>query len=286
MTGFGQGEANSENFQVLVEVKTVNNRFKDIRFRMSNLFNSQERDLKKKIETRFKRGSFDVAVTYKKSTTHDDEFNLDEKKVKNFIEKIQSLTPENVTLSLNPTEFLRSDFSLQEDEEKKEVLSKLLLKAFEIALDELEKSRAKEGEGLLQTLKVHLNEYQEKLAQVASLREKYPEMIKDKLVRKLTEKLEGINIDEGRVLQEVTYYLEKMVIDEEIDRANIHIGKMTKILDDTNQEQGRKLEFILQELNRETNTIGSKSSLIEISNCVVEMKLQLEKMREQSLNLE
>jgi uncharacterized protein (TIGR00255 family) len=102
---------------------------------------------------------------------------------------------------------------------------------------------------------------------------------------KLNEKLKDIKIDESRFLQEVVYYLEKLEIDEEITRARIHLGKLKNVLQSTG-EIGRQIDFLLQELGRETNTMGSKSAHPEISSNVVEMKVQLEKIREQALNLE
>jgi uncharacterized protein (TIGR00255 family) len=110
-------------------------------------------------------------------------------------------------------------------------------------------------------------------------------MMKDKLTSKLNEKLKDIKVDESRFLQEVVYYLEKLEIDEEINRAHIHLVKLRAVLHSTG-EIGRQIDFLLQELGRETNTMGSKSAHPEISSHVVEMKVQLEKIREQALNLE
>ena len=131
----------------------------------------------------------------------------------------------------------------------------------------------------------HLGVYEKCLSEVEKLKNLYPEMIKDKLTQKLNEKLKDIKIDESRFLQEVVYYLEKLEIDEEITRARIHLGKLKNVLQSTG-EIGRQIDFLLQELGRETNTMGSKSAHPEISSNVVEMKVQLEKIREQALNLE
>jgi uncharacterized protein (TIGR00255 family) len=109
--------------------------------------------------------------------------------------------------------------------------------------------------------------------------------MKDKLTTKLTEKMKDFQVDQGRLMQEVIFYLEKLEIDEEINRAKIHVSKLREVLSGSG-EIGRQIDFLLQELGRETNTMGSKSAHMEISQNVVEMKVQLEKIREQALNLE
>ncbi len=113
----------------------------------------------------------------------------------------------------------------------------------------------------------------------------YPEILREKLTQKFHEKLKDIQVDEGRFLQEIVFYLEKLDVDEEINRAKIHLGKLRGTLTSSG-EIGRQIDFLLQELGRETNTLGSKSAHPEISSHVVEMKVQLEKIREQALNLE
>jgi uncharacterized protein (TIGR00255 family) len=131
----------------------------------------------------------------------------------------------------------------------------------------------------------HLKDYETNLLKVDELKSAYPEMVREKLTAKFQEKLKDIKIDESRYLQEVVYYLEKLDVDEEINRAKIHIEKLRKVLK-TPGEVGRQIDFLMQELGRETNTLGSKSAQSEISTLVVEMKVQLEKIREQALNLE
>ncbi|MFL5784499.1 MAG: endoribonuclease YicC domain-containing protein, partial [Bacteriovoracaceae bacterium] len=127
--------------------------------------------------------------------------------------------------------------------------------------------------------------YEARLAKVEKLKGDYPEIMREKLQQKLKEKLKDVVIDESRFLQEIVYYLEKLEVDEEINRAKIHLQKLRGVLNSSG-EIGRQIDFLLQELGRETNTLGSKSAHPEISSHVVEMKVQLEKIREQALNLE
>ena len=286
MTGFGKGEASGQNFTITTEIKTVNNRFKDFKFRMSSMFNSLELDLRSKLESEFKRGSFDISVSYKRTEKSGTEFQIDLKKVEAYLELMKPVFDKGgVSLEVSPTEFLRPDFYKDEDSDKEKELSPLAMESFDLAIKALKLSRSHEGKKLVDKLFDHLGVYESSLAQVEKLKALYPEMMKDKLTSKLNEKLKDIKIDESRFLQEVVYYLEKLEIDEEINRAKIHLGKLKSVLKSTG-EIGRQIDFLLQELGRETNTMGSKSAHPEISSNVVEMKVQLEKIREQALNLE
>lgn len=285
MTGFGKGEASEGNFSVTTEIKTVNNRFKDFKFRMSSLFNSLELDLRSKLESEFRRGSFDISVTYKKMDKGT-EFQIDPVKVEAFLALTKPIFEKaGVSYQVSPTDFLRSDFNREEEDTKEMELEPLVKASFDEAIKALLKSRAQEGKKLVEKLLEHLSTYESCLGKVEELKALYPEMMKDKLTTKLNEKLKDIKVDESRFLQEVIYYLEKLEIDEEINRAKIHLIKLKAVLNSSG-EIGRQIDFLLQELGRETNTMGSKSAHPEISSNVVEMKVQLEKIREQALNLE
>ncbi|WPU64775.1 YicC/YloC family endoribonuclease [Peredibacter starrii] len=286
MTGFGKGEAQGQNYSITTEIKTVNNRFKDFKFRMSSLFNSVELDLRSKLESEFRRGSFDISVTYKRTERAVTEFQVDSKKVEAYLSLMKPVFEKNnVPLQVSPTEFLRSDFYKDEDESKETELEPLVMASFEDAIKALKISRAGEGKKLVDKLLEHLAIYEACLAKIEAMKQEFPDMMKEKLTAKLNEKLKDIKIDESRFLQEVVYYLEKLEIDEEINRARIHVVKLKSVLKSSG-EIGRQIDFLLQELGRETNTMGSKSAVPEISTNVVEMKVQLEKIREQALNLE
>jgi uncharacterized protein (TIGR00255 family) len=286
MTGFGKGEASGPSFSITTEIKTVNNRFKDFKFRMSSLFNPVEIELRSKLENEFRRGSFDISITYKRNEKAVTEFQVDTKKVDAFLKLMKPVfTENNLSFHVGPTEFLRSDFYKDEDEQKEKEMEPLVLQSFDAAIKALKSSREQEGKKLVDKLLEHLAVYEKCLAEVEKLKSLYPEMMREKLTTKLNEKLKDLKIDESRFLQEVVYYLEKLEIDEEINRAKIHLGKLKTVLKSTG-EIGRQIDFLLQELGRETNTMGSKSAVPEISSNVVEMKVQLEKIREQALNLE
>jgi len=283
MTGFGKGEVQGDKFKVTVEIKSVNHRFKDLRFKMGSILNSLELPMKKKLESSFKRGSFDIFVNYKKAQEQAP-FELNKDKVTAFLKELKSCADEvGVELAVNPTGFLKSDFA-QEDTEKESELQGLALEAFEGALGSLKVSREEEGSKLVETLQSHKSVYEEHFAVVSKLKNSFQEKVKDKLLAKFNQE-KSIQMDEGRFNQEVIYYLEKLDIDEEVNRIKIHLDKLERILQ-KKREIGREIDFLVQELNRETNTIGSKSASTDISEAVVQMKSQLEKIREQALNLE
>jgi uncharacterized protein (TIGR00255 family) len=245
-----------------------------------------ELELRSKLETEFRRGSFDVSVSFKKNDKGSVEFLVDPVKVQAYLNLMKPIFENSkVPFEVAPCDFLRNEFYSEDLAPKEEELFSQVLLSFDQANKALKDSRGIEGKKLVQKLNEHLNVYEICLGQVEKLKALYPEMMKDKLTSRLNEKLKDFKIDESRFLQEVVYYLEKLEIDEEINRAKIHLSKLKAVLSSTG-EVGRQIDFLLQELGRETNTMGSKSAHPEISSHVVEMKVQLEKVREQALNLE
>lgn len=286
MTGFGRGESTNDDFHIVVEIKSVNHRYKDIRARLPSLFNSLETGLRQSIGERFRRGSFDISIHLKRAEGKSKFDDIDEEKVEAFLEKMKKLASKSSSvLHVDPTAFLRSEFQKDQELNNDPVLPKMLEQAFGLAMDELEKSRLQEGEKLKRIMQTHIDQYLKNFSVIETKADTFKPLIEERLHKKLQELSKEISIDEPRYLQEVIYYLEKMDVHEEINRINAHIQKFSKLMQDGG-ESGRQIDFLVQELGRETNTIGSKSSIEEISQAVVQMKLQLEKIREQGLNLE
>lgn len=286
MTGFGQCIDQSENFIVSVEIKSVNHRFKDIRFKMPASFNQYEIQLKKEINDTFNRGSFDIYVNIKRAENKSKFDDLDEKKITQFVQKVGGLIKaQGVTPTIAMTDLLRSEFMIDQDEFNQTELSELLFKAFAGAVVELKKSRQAEGEKLIKVLENHLDNYKKYFSLIEGNAETFKTVIEEKLKKRVEEYKALVNVESSRILQEVVFYLEKIDIHEEINRIHSHLEKFETLLK-SDTDVGRQIDFMLQELGRETNTTGSKSSMKETSEAVVQMKLQLEKMREQGLNIE
>ena len=285
MTGFGKGEVEADKYSLSVELKSVNHRFKDMRFKMGQIFNSSEMILRKEIEKNFKRGSFDIFVSYKKKADTNKFDDLDSKKIEDFILSMKGIAKStNIDMDFRPCDFLRNEFVKDQDDEKETELKSLLDKAFTEAVVNLKKMRKEEGDQLKKIVEDHINQYEEQFKNIEKSAPEFEKMVKERVEDKFKEYSQAIE-DEPRYLQEVIYYLEKMDIHEEINRINAHLGQLRNLLD-SKKEVGRQIDFLLQELNRETNTIGSKSNVVEISDSVVKMKSQLEKIREQALNIE
>ncbi len=286
MTGYGQGEAKNDDWTLSVEIKSVNHRFKDIRFKMSSLLSSLEIDFRNLLQEKFKRGSFDIYINYKRSEKKTKFDDIDPSKVSKFLSIMKPMISESgMEPSVRPTDFLRSEFFKEADKSTNENMLILAKEAFEKALISLGESRSAEGEKLLAILQKHQATYRDYYTDIAKSADMFQKNVEDKLRKRFSEFSSDLNIDEPRFLQEVVYYLEKLDVHEEINRIETHLGKLTKVLSEGG-EVGRQIDFLMQELNRETNTIGSKSNLSEISEKVVQMKVQLEKIREQGLNIE
>lgn len=286
MTGFGQCISQSENFIVSVEIKSVNHRFKDIRFKMPSSFNQYEIELKKDLSDTFSRGSFDIYVNIKRAENKSKFDDLDTNKVAQFVKKVGGmLKDQGVTPTLSMTDLLRSEFLIDQDDVNQTELSDLLFKSFRGAIVELKKSRESEGEKLIKVLRNHLDNYKKHFYIVEQNAETFKNVVEEKLKKRVEEYKSLVNVESSRILQEVVFYLEKIDIHEEINRVHSHLEKFNTLLD-ADTDVGRQIDFLLQELGRETNTTGSKSSMKETSDAVVQMKLQLEKMREQGLNIE
>ncbi|MBK24238.1 MAG: YicC family protein [Halobacteriovorax sp.] len=286
MTGFGRGEGNNDDYAVTVELKSVNHRFKDTRFKMSSAFNSIELDMKKRLNEKFKRGSFDIFVNYKRSESNSKFADIDSDKVKSFISSIKEMTEgAGVQVTADATSFLRNEFYVDQDLSKDKRLMSATWEAFDAAVESLSASRLSEGEKMLKVIQNHKKQYEGFYQFINSKADSFQESVEEKLKKRFHEYASELNVDEPRFMQEVIYYLEKLDVHEEINRIQAHLEKLDKILSDGG-EVGRQIDFLIQELNRETNTIGSKSNLKDISDSVVQMKVQLEKIREQGLNLE
>ncbi len=282
MTGFSRTETDILDFEVTCELKSVNNRFKDFKFRTPHILNQIELDLKKLCEKYISRGSLDINIHIKRKKSQD-EFSLDFNKINSFLKVFK----ENVTSDyiLNPTHFLKNEFYQDADKSKEETLFIEVKKVFEETLKKLQLSRENEGKGLLAIMLENTDLLESHLGKI----NEYKKSNKDKVESKLKEKLQERNIeleDDQRLYKEIIFYLEKLDIDEETDRAKIHIDKLKANLASSGVTKGREIEFTLQELNREVNTIGSKSHHEKITESVIKCKSYLEKMREQALNIQ
>lgn len=287
MTGFGRSHKAFASSQVTVEMKSVNHRFCEFQMRMpKQLFKIEDR-LKKAISKYIKRGRVDVFITITgeglmKRRLHIDWELLDE--FHQFLGNVQRKYGITSKLSLNELLNHEDLVTIEEIEEGNEEIELIVLEAVTEAAAQLKSMREKEGLELQKDLQTQLMLFENCLLQIKENSNNVTDTYKSKLEKRILEFTNGF-IDEQRILQEVAIFTDKADIHEEITRLDSHILQFRHTLD-LQEPIGRKLDFMIQEMNREVNTIGSKANHSDISKAVVDLKTILEKMREQVQNIE
>lgn len=290
MTGYGRGECTMYERKFTVEIKAVNHRYNDITVKLPRAIMGFEDEVKKAISKKVFRGKLDVFVNFESFSQEDVNISVNEPLAKSYTETLRKLKSDlnlegDVTIEMVSKfpDVITVDKNIANENTENEI-RKCLMKAVEDATDAFVAMREVEGE----TLKKNIIE---KVAFVndalKKIEERAPLVSKDYRVRleaKLAE-IGELQVDESRLLTEVMLFADKACIDEEITRLYSHISQMYSIVEES-VPVGRKLDFLVQEMNRETNTIGSKSNDIQITNYVVDIKSEIEKIREQIQNIE
>lgn len=294
MTGFGRGEYTDGKRNMVVEIKTVNHRYADITIKMPRRYSFAEDKIKSAIKAHLRRGKADVFIMVENIGDSDVSVQINEELAKQYLEKMVSLRdalgePEgfNDQLSLLQIAGLPDVIKTTpaaEDEE--EIMQALLIPTLQAAQN-LDKMRATEGEKLAEDLLAKGENLKTLLDQIAA---RAPQVATDytaKLRERITELIgNSVQIPEDRILVEAAIFADKCAIDEEITRLNSHIMQLRDIVSTSNQPDGKKLDFLVQEMNREVNTIGSKANDITITGYVLDLKSEIEKIREQVQNIE
>ena len=289
MTGFGRAECQDGDYSYKAEIRSVNNRFIEINTRLPKAFLDMELQLKKLVKSRCARGSINVTISLSNSNGNSGEWEI-KPNIGLATQYVEALKEIQTSLGLEGDIHLESVAGIRDVLKVEPVAidpakESLLLNMAETALDSLQKMREEEGLHLQQDLSERIDTV-EKLA--TQIEERQPEVIKEYQAR-LKEKVkllnDGIEVDESRLAQETAILADRCDIAEEITRLKSHLSQFKKLFDST-EPVGRKLEFITQEINREVNTMGSKSSDTQIANLVIEIKSTLEKIREQLQNIE
>lgn len=287
MTGFGRSKAESEMFSVTVEVKTVNHRFCEFHIRMPRQLLKTEEKIKKKLGEHIKRGRVEVFVTLEGEGVVSRSVHIDWQALDEFVHHISEIKNRvgingEVELRdlLNREEIIR----FEEKETGNEELERLVLAAIEEAGSQLVQMRKLEGAALESDVSHHIGLLKENIGSVKKYAPDVVEQYRDRLNKKMTEFLAGQAV-EDRILTEVAFFADKADISEEVTRLESHVSQFSEIMK-AKEPLGRKLDFLLQEMNREVNTIGSKANDSRIAKEVVEMKSLLEKIKEQVQNIE
>jgi len=289
MTGFGRGAASGENYTVSVEIKTVNNRFLDLNLRMASELQNLEANLKRTIQNRLSRGRVDVFINSER--TGEIVYELNRPLIAGYISALKQMQDE-FSLVGEPdfNNIARLPNALQP---KAEDLSEDLVDGVEAAvanaLDELEKMRAVEGESLKTDLNNLLAEIESHLPKIesesANVADEYRQKLTKRIENLLAKSETQIELDQSRLAQEVAYLADKSDIAEEITRLKSHIEQFRGIMREE-KEVGKQLDFLTQELNREANTIASKTQNLIVKESALQIKSAIEKIREQIQNVE
>ncbi|TMW73161.1 YicC/YloC family endoribonuclease [Alteribacter natronophilus] len=290
MTGYGRSVKEKAGYQVTVEMKTVNHRFCEMNIRMPRQFMGLEEKVKKTIGRYISRGKADVFITVEGESLVQRGLRVDWDLFHSYTEVFRQMKEKadegGASLPLGTLLANEDVVTVEETDDLNEEAEHLLLEAVNEAADSLNSMRKAEGKELAADLKARASQmglWSKELAAHAPL---VKEHYQRRLEKKVTSFLEGkAEVDESRILTEVAVFSDKADIQEELTRIESHLKQMDAILD-TGGVTGRKLDFLVQELNREFNTIGSKSNDLQISQRVVDLKAELEKVKEQVQNIE
>ncbi len=290
MTGYGKGVAEQDGRKATVELKSVNHRFLDLGLKLPKSLMFAEDGLRKAIQKSISRGHIDLFIS----------FDDDREKQQNAFKVDYDLAAKYVLAAreLQGRCLIQNNFYVSEvmrmpdvitreteEEEDEDFIARLVMQACAHALDSLNVMRRREGESLAKDLLAKLDNIEVTIPKIEQLAPKTLEEYRDKLSARIKEYLQEVPLDEDKLLNEVAFFSDRICIDEEITRLHTHISHFKEILKDGGAV-GKKLDFIVQEMNRETNTIGSKCNNAQITECVIFLKSEIEKMREQVQNLE
>lgn len=290
MTGFGRGEYNDGKRNIVVEIKSVNHRYCDVQVRMPRRYSFAEDLIINTVKQHISRGKVDVQMSVEYIAESDVRVELNRALVQQYIDNMKTLTDEygvkgEVTLDLisGMPEVLKQVSDVEDEDEVKESIRK----ATETAAINLESMRAVEGEKLAEDLTKRGDLIKEIVDSIKERAAKLPEIYKEKLRARIDDLLDGVTeIQEERLAQEVAIFADKADITEEITRLNSHMDQMKSIITESKGSDGKKLDFLVQEMNREANTIGSKANDLQITEEMLKIKAEVEKIREQVQNIE
>lgn len=288
MTGFGRGKALSDELNITVEIKSVNHRYFEYSSRIPRAFQFLDDSLKTLCQKKISRGKIELSVQYEDTSSNSVELAVNKSYADAYISALHKFAKDyKLKDDIKASAIVgNSDiFTVKKRDLNEELVKELAFRATEEAIDNFIGARAVEGERLVADVKGRADYI---LKQVDFIETRSPETVKEyreKLEQKIKELIGDIKVDEQRLLTETAIYADKIAVAEETVRLRSHIDSLCSLLDEGGVI-GRKLDFIVQEMNRETNTIGSKCQDMDITKVVVEIKSEIEKIREQIQNIE
>ena len=288
MTGYGRAVETVNGREFTVELRSVNNRYLDCSVKLPRMLSFAEEAVKQAVKATVSRGKVEVYISAKSDNSDDTTIRLNKAVLEGYLAAMRQMTEEfgvRDDISVSTVSRLPEVFSVEKPEVDEEQLLSDLMAVVRKALEGYDAMRTTEGKALDTDLRTRGNTI---LALVAQVEQGNGQTVLDyraRLEAKLREVLEATNIDESRILTEAAIFADKVAVDEETVRLRSHLKQMEAMLDGGGAV-GRKLDFLLQEMNREANTIGSKCTDVRLARIVVDIKAELEKIREQTQNIE
>ncbi len=288
MTGYGRAVAVFEDKQITVELRSVNNRYLDCSVKLPRLCAFCEDAVKQAVKQSVTRGKVDVFVTVNLTQSGDVSVGLNRPVLEGYLAAMRSIAADYAIaddVSVSSLSRLPDVFTVEKTEQDEDRLKAQLLEVVAEALAGYDAMRRAEGEALARDLMAKADGILERVAFVERRSPQSVAEYREKLYAKMQEVLASATVDEARILTEAAIFADKVAVDEETVRLRSHMDQLQAMLK-SSEPIGRKLDFLMQEINRETNTIGSKCSDLEIARTVVDIKAELEKIREQIQNIE
>lgn len=289
MTGYGKANLDLELRRYQIEMKSVNHRYLDVSVKMPRVLSYLEEEIKKEVAAKIKRGKVDVFVTFENNSAEGKTIKINKEIAKVYIAELRQLAKEEqISDTIEVTEISKyPDVLSIQNTQDEEVLKREVLQVVKEATNNLVMMREAEGLSMTEDLKSRLMVIEEKAKEISSLSTRLIDDYVVKLEGRIKEliKNQEIEIDDTRLAGEVVIYADKCSVQEEITRLDSHIEQFRNFIQ-VEGTIGRKLDFLIQEMNRETNTIGSKANHLDITNRVIDIKTELENIREQIQNVE
>ena len=287
MTGFGRSKYEVNSREYLVEIKSVNSRYNDVNIRMSRAINYLEEKVKKVVVNSVSRGKIEVYVGFVNNGEKGKKIAVNEELAKLYINELKKLSDEKIVddISIMKISQLPDVLSIRTEEDDEEIIWEEVSECLNQAIASFIEMKETEGQKMKEDAESRIKIIEKNMEQIAAVSSGLVKEQIAKLEKRVNELLENTAIDEARLAQEIVIYADKSSVEEELTRLRSHISQFLKLLNEKTAI-GKKLDFLIQEINREINTIGSKANSLEITNMVVDMKTEMENIREQIQNVE
>ena len=287
MTGFGRGKYENEGRTYTVEIKSVNHKYSDINVRLPRFLNNVEDKIRKRVAEVISRGKIDIFVSFENYSNKGTTIRINKDLAKEYIRELKELAEEaDLRFDLNVIDVSKFPEILKlEDEDNDELIGQEVMIALDDALGKFVSMREIEGEKLVEDIERRIYLIQEKVSEVTKFSSTLVEEYMARLQTRVNELLEPGVVDEARLMQEIVIFSDKSSIEEELTRLKSHISQFLELIKQSSPI-GKKIDFLIQEINREVNTIGSKANSLDITNKVIEIKTEVENIREQIQNIE